>query len=225
MTCLAAILTWNDHARCRQTLAALLSYAPDLSRLVVYDNGSDQPFVDYSGDARVCVVRGRHNLGAGGGQSQCLQAALAYTPDTILYVEDDFVCRRPLPVAALAARLTSDASLGRIAIADRPVRPKAAYFTHTLSGDAAEQAATQVDTPFIDDPAIGRYQRLRLAWSNYPCLISAHIASTYLVHGWSETRAARAFYADNWGTLSCCPGWFWQARPNHHHEPRDGWRY
>ncbi len=226
--CIAAILTWNDPASCLRTVHALQTAVTGIDHIVIYDNGSIDPFALFAPVTnvdRITIVRGPTNLGAGGGVTRLMQATLVYDPKTILYIEDDFVCHRALALAPLLDVLANDPFLGRIALGDRGRRPKPAYFTFGAPAEEIAAAAAQVDRPIQHTPELGDYQRLRLGWSNYPCLIPAIVARRYLLSGWTETRCAKEFYADGWETISLLPGYFTQIRAHHRLRAVPDWRY
>lgn len=195
------ILTWNDPASCRQTLAAL-SGLTGYADLVVYDNGSDVSFTHEG----VTAIRGRKNLGAGGGMSACVQVLLDRGAEAVVFLEDDWTLERPCDLAGLEP-FVADASVGQVRLGVRELEPPESYYTYGLKGADAEAAKGYQHAPHVPY-GDGAYQRIRSLWSNNPFACRRDVAERFLLTGLDEKRMARPYYASGLTTITTTPGYF-----------------
>ena len=216
MTWAVGVLTWNDHATCRQTLAGL-SGLSGFSHLVVYDNGSDHPFTH---DAAT-VVRGKKNLGAGGGMTALVKYLLTLPIEALVFLEDDWMLERLFHLSALDD-LVSDPEVGQVRLGVRPETPPESYYTYGLKGANAENAKAQAQTPHRPY-AFGRYQRIRSLWSNNPFACRREVAERFLLTGWDEKRMARPYYESGMTTISTTPGHFRHLGSIRDRRKKSGW--
>ena len=213
------ILTWNAPEMCLGTLeqlqAQLTRTATD--RIVICDNGSDEPFrVQSQG---YDLIRSPTNLGAGGGLSSLIRHLLTLPIDAILFLEDDWELVRPLSLAAIAPLLEPQ-MVGQLRLGERALHPGAKYYTYGLTDTATALYASSRHFPY----AHGYYQQFRSLWSNNPFACRRDVAKRFLLTRLDELKMARLYYAAALQTLSTTPGHFQHAGTIRERRDQPGWK-
>lgn len=228
-----AVLTWNDHETCIETLDALVMRLSGDYRLVVLDNGSTTPFICHESDVSrklvnsgvnsgVDVVRVTQNDGAGAGVAHAMRALLQDRDiERVLFLEDDWRLESALSLDAITP-LVESPSIGQVRLGVRDLHPPKKYWTYGFADDDAHQLAEANRT--LHTYEHGQYQIVRILWSNNPFACHRRIVERFLLDGHDELSLGRAQWPSGLLTISTTPGHFRHLGSVRDRRDKKGWK-
>lgn len=219
MTWCVGVLTWNAPEACARTVGALRDGLAGDYELIVLDNGSEPPLEQVEGAS---VIRSEVNHGAGGGVAVLFRNMLETGVSNFLFTEDDWTLERPIALTGVE-KILQDKRVGQVRLGLRQETPPERYWTYGLEGEEADAALAQRSAPFSPYPG-GRYQTVRLLWSNNPFVCRRAVAERILLQGLDELRLARRAWPLGYLTASTTPGHFRHRGEIRERRGEAGWK-